>query len=244
MHTRAHTHTCTALRPLSRFIALSPRMPSIMFMRGYWWHGYVRALAPTCVFERIAPLLRRITPYSSMSCMLRFSQPCAAVTSGASCVYCVKSRQKRTSKSPAYHTISLIVRHESGVGILIDETPDVPEKWTTLRLVGVSDEQCRALWARVHDAGFNHAGHDFNFLPRWMRPCCAAGVGARRDDAPPLARPVYFCSELLCEFLQHTCNFDLQLEPCETTPQMLHHALLARTPQSVRVESTSSRSIV
>lgn len=202
-------------------------MVYIAFRRGNWLHSFLHGvclgrLARTSLVYRLVRLC--CVRDSWMACALVFPMSCT----GAGCRTC--ARCGNTSRVD-YHTCTIGPDAEDNImRATADGLLDKPDAWVFLRLPRVSADRASALFSvtMAQRMGWNHGGRLLNFMPRWLS-CWRGPVGLFRGEPIDEDTGSVFCSEMLTAFVQAN-GYPLDLDPCTTTPQALHTALLDRYP--------------
>jgi hypothetical protein len=69
-------------------------------------------------------------------------------------------------------------------------------------------------------------GKKFNWLGYVCHPCICCRFGAKFDEAEPLERDAFFCSELITIVIQEQSKLLDGINPRDTSPKMLYDRLL------------------
>jgi len=205
-------------------------MSYIAFRRGNWPLLIASCFVPGAWMARgtwCRTLIQSVGSPSWMSCGLMFTQPCTR--DRGKCAMCQVSQDKKHSRT--YHTLTVTANGEQdGVLTLVDAPFENPDAWLFVKVPDIKGGDAFKFWksTQVADATYNRRGLVFNFMPAWMRLCSGPrGVQADNDISRSQS---FFCSEMICAFLQ-THGYPMGLTPCTTTPQMLLASLIKTHPQ-------------
>lgn len=184
-----------------------------------------RAIKHSSLFYRV---FRRAVADSWMGCAIVFTKAC----SGNHCRLCTASSARgmcaRRGRGGGPHLVLLVVR-EDGAAWVVDEPFDDNDAWLFVRLDDGLETAAWTFAQEVKGCSYNLAGSVYNFVPRLLRPMLSGPVGVDESNEIDPQRGL-FCSEMATVFVRKHVIKDLDLIPCQTTPQQLLDTVLTRNP--------------